>query len=193
MPFYTTEQDLSTSKDLVPCIVGQVNPSIGTISIVPISYIPKDVPVLLLASSDVTGITASPKNAATPDISESVINSNKLKKASTSGVYVETTEAYMYYKATGEFVLTIAGTMYNAFYIINPNYTPSGGGPSGIRRYLRIVVEEDEDPTGMDNELRATDNGQGNDLWYTLDGRRLDGKPTQKGIYITNGKKIYFK
>lgn len=198
MPFYTTEQDLSTSKDLVPCIVGQVNPSIGTISIVPISYIPKDVPVLLLASSDVTGITASPKNAATPDISESVINSNKLKKASTSGVYVETTEAYMYYKATGEFVLTIAGTIYNAFYINNPNYTSSagggGGGPSGVRRYLRIVVEEDEDPDSMSEELRVESEGFATaEGWYTLDGRRLDGKPTRKGIYITKGKKMYFK
>jgi len=26
--------------------------------------------------------------------------------------------------------------------------------------------------------------------WYTLDGRRLSGKPTQKGIYIVNGKKV---
>lgn len=29
--------------------------------------------------------------------------------------------------------------------------------------------------------------------WYTLDGRRLVGKPTQKGIFINNGKKIIIK
>ena len=29
--------------------------------------------------------------------------------------------------------------------------------------------------------------------WYTLDGRKLDGKPTQRGIYISNGKKIVIK
>lgn len=29
--------------------------------------------------------------------------------------------------------------------------------------------------------------------WYTLDGRRLQGKPDQKGIYINNGKKIVIK
>ncbi len=28
------------------------------------------------------------------------------------------------------------------------------------------------------------------DAWYTLDGVRLDGRPTRKGIYILNGKKI---
>ena len=29
--------------------------------------------------------------------------------------------------------------------------------------------------------------------WYTLDGRRLVGKPTQKGLYIINGKKVIVK
>jgi hypothetical protein len=29
--------------------------------------------------------------------------------------------------------------------------------------------------------------------WYTLDGRKLDGKPTKKGMYIVNGKKIVIK
>ena len=29
--------------------------------------------------------------------------------------------------------------------------------------------------------------------WYTLDGRRLSGKPTQRGLYIDNGKKIVIK
>jgi len=28
------------------------------------------------------------------------------------------------------------------------------------------------------------------DAWYTLDGRRLQQKPSQKGIYIRNGQKV---
>jgi hypothetical protein len=28
------------------------------------------------------------------------------------------------------------------------------------------------------------------DVWYTLDGRKLDGKPTKKGLYIHNGNKL---
>ena len=51
-----------------------------------------------------------------------------------------------------------------------------------------------EDATGISEELRvkseefatATD-------WYTLDGRRLSGKPTKKGLYIVNGKKVVIK
>ena len=31
------------------------------------------------------------------------------------------------------------------------------------------------------------------EAWYTLDGRRLNGKPAQKGVYINNGKKIIVK
>jgi len=29
--------------------------------------------------------------------------------------------------------------------------------------------------------------------WFTLDGRRLQGQPTQKGVYINNGKKVVIK
>lgn len=35
------------------------------------------------------------------------------------------------------------------------------------------------------------DNGA--DTWYTIDGRKLSGKPTKKGIYIQNGKKHVIK
>lgn len=31
------------------------------------------------------------------------------------------------------------------------------------------------------------------DSWYTLDGRRISGQPTQKGLYIVNGKKTVIK
>jgi hypothetical protein len=28
------------------------------------------------------------------------------------------------------------------------------------------------------------------EAWYTLDGVRLSGKPTKKGLYINNGRKV---
>ena len=31
------------------------------------------------------------------------------------------------------------------------------------------------------------------DAWYTLDGVQLSGKPTRKGIYVNNGKKVIIK
>ena len=34
---------------------------------------------------------------------------------------------------------------------------------------------------------------EGRAAWYTLDGRKLSGKPTAKGLYIVNGKKVIVK
>ena len=31
------------------------------------------------------------------------------------------------------------------------------------------------------------------DAWYTLDGRKLDSKPAQRGIYINNGRMVLIK
>ena len=39
----------------------------------------------------------------------------------------------------------------------------------------------------------VNDNGNVNDGWYTIDGRKLQGKPTQKGVYIMNGRKVVIK
>ena len=53
---------------------------------------------------------------------------------------------------------------------------------------------EPTDPTGIssiDNSQSAADNEAGD--WYTIDGRKLSGKPAQKGIYIVNGRKVAVK
>ena len=46
--------------------------------------------------------------------------------------------------------------------------------------------------TGIDDTLINTEETK-NDSWYSLDGRRLDAKPTAKGVYIKNGKKLIIK
>jgi len=43
------------------------------------------------------------------------------------------------------------------------------------------------------NEIVNSKSSNTNSAWYTLDGRRLDGKPTHRGIYINNGKKTVIK
>ena len=46
-----------------------------------------------------------------------------------------------------------------------------------------------EVPTGIGAPLN--DNGEmTNDSWYTIDGVKLNGEPTQKGVYIVNGRKV---
>lgn len=44
------------------------------------------------------------------------------------------------------------------------------------------------------NGVRTIDNGElTNDSWYSIDGVKLQGKPTQRGLYIVNGKKVLVK
>ena len=57
----------------------------------------------------------------------------------------------------------------------------------------RMFFGEEEETTGI---FSATLNDKGqmiNDKWYTLDGRRLSGKPTRPGIHIENGRKLVIK
>ena len=52
----------------------------------------------------------------------------------------------------------------------------------------------DERPTDGVGEVQGSQfKVQGEDTWYDLDGRRLSGKPTQKGIYVNNGRKVVMK
>ena len=64
------------------------------------------------------------------------------------------------------------------------------------RTRLRWVIEETSientlDPTGINavksEELKVKSEGQ----WYDLNGRRLNGRPTKKGIYINRGSKFF--
>ena len=49
----------------------------------------------------------------------------------------------------------------------------------------------DDESTGITTTNYT--NYTNSDEWYTLDGRKLDGKPTAAGLYINNGKKIIIK
>ena len=60
-------------------------------------------------------------------------------------------------------------------------------------QYISISGDLGEGTTGIDN-LNVNDNLNDNEAtWYDLNGRKLNGKPSQKGIYIKNGKKIVVK
>ena len=79
-------------------------------------------------------------------------------------------------------------------------YTASAGSITTNSSTSATLTMPDEDVTigatfrlasGIDEIETSTDNI--NSKWYTLDGRRHDRKPSSKGIYIVNGKKIVIK
>ena len=49
-----------------------------------------------------------------------------------------------------------------------------------------LNLEFYDDATAIRANIREI---AGGDQWYTLDGRKLQSKPTLKGLYILNGKK----
>ena len=51
----------------------------------------------------------------------------------------------------------------------------------------------DESPTGIGSVDGSGFMVNGSGAWYTLDGRRLNGKPSQRGIYVNQGRKVVIK
>ena len=67
----------------------------------------------------------------------------------------------------------------------------SGDMPSSISV---VLVSADGSTTALSEELRMKSEEFAPAAgWFTLDGRKLDKQPTQKGVYINNGRKIVIK
>lgn len=73
--------------------------------------------------------------------------------------------------AGASFLMTLLAVKgYGAYF----NWICEGGTPTGIAEI---------------GDVR----GKMSEVWYTLDGRRLNGRPTQKGVYIHQGKSIVIR
>ena len=92
----------------------------------------------------------------------------------------------------------------------NTLYYPTAGAGIGAQRaYFKIgddgallarrltafnIDFGDDEATGIISLTPdPSPKGEGSDYWYTLDGRRLNGKPSRAGVYINNGIKVVIK
>ena len=100
----------------------------------------------------------------------------------------------------GDFVKAMAGASIAPFRAFL-KFTPVSGAPRRgaaeealpSRMTVRLV-NADGDVTAIGTiDTKTGEIRFDSDAWYTLDGRRLDSKPAQKGVYINNGKKIIVK
>ena len=74
------------------------------------------------------------------------------------------------------------------------------GTSNGVKEFKLNFGEEDsaDGIIAIDNGQLTIDNEDSSLFtlhsslsgWYTLDGRKLGGKPTKSGLYIHNGKKV---
>lgn len=165
-------------------IATSVNTSANFVLVKKVDYLPAGVPVILTATANKSSrIAVSPQKE--PTLTDAQKAGNLLKVVTEEdGMHVNNTEVYVFYQA--ELVLSLAGTLAKGrIYMDNPNKT----GTSAGARMLRIVKDEEttdimvieQTPFDIDNH------------WYSLDGRTLSGKPTKKGIYINDGRKVVIK
>ena len=70
----------------------------------------------------------------------------------------------------------------------------TAGDPSLSAGVRGIMLNFDDETTGIQEVIGVNEVGEvSDDSWYSLDGRRLSGRPTAKGLYIVNGKKMFIK
>ena len=90
------------------------------------------------------------------------------------GAWIRPMRAYLTYTGTGNPWADTNAPAHRA--------ASDGDMPS---RISVILVSADGETTSLTPAL-----SRGEGAWYTLDGRKLQGKPTTKGLYIVNGKKV---
>jgi len=121
--------------------------------------------------------------------------SNDLK-----GVDVSTAKSTL---GTGTFyVLSKKGDDFGFFQYTGTNipahkaYLLVDGGAAQGRGLIMVF---DNETTSINEEFLAKTNDKAErrmkneEEWFALDGRRLNGKPTTKGMYINNGRKVVIK
>ncbi|MBO7130362.1 MAG: hypothetical protein J6W05_11405 [Prevotella sp.] len=143
-----------------------------TVTATEIGYIPKDVPVLL-----------EKKNATTRPEGVPQTDGNMLKYAA-NNTSVDRSEGTVYLLYNGQFVrATNNSVSAKHIYLQLAANTGNGARALGIRH--------GDESTGIGavfNDERIMNN----DKWYDLQGQRIE-KPTKKGLYIHQGKKVVIK
>ena len=138
--------------------------------------IPKGTAVILVGDDNSISMTAS-SEAAQNEVNNDLHGTDIRTATSALG----TGTFYVMGKQSGNF----------GFFPYTAQYMPAR------KAYLRIddgaqargLTMTFDETTG----ISSTTNDTNDNAWYTLDGRKLDGKPTTKGLYINNGRKIVIK
>lgn len=152
--------------------------------------IPKGTAVVIVANGNGTDASIDLTLTKSTDDVEfpQVVSGNKLR-----GVDVRTDKSIL---GSGTFYVMgktiVSGVEHFGFHPYNGAYMPARKAYMLIGSSARSISMVFEETAG----IKSIDKGQiGNvsDAWYSLDGRKLMEKPTTKGLYINNGKKVVIK
>ena len=104
-------------------------------------------------------------------------NEDNLLQWITEPTAVKVGQGYTLYK--DEFVKVSTGTLPAGI-----AFLPAGGSTAS-----RLGIICDGELTGVDAVLTTTDEGE----WYTVDGKKLSGRPVKKGLYVKDGQKVVIR
>ena len=158
-----------------------------------LEYIPEGIPVLLLSNAASGGFLVQDASGHT-EITSAQISNNMLEEVTTSTPNYNNTEGTEHYQTAhfnvrtiyllskNEFVHNMDGDLAKGKVYLNPNHSSGGGGNSRL-----FIIWDTE--TGINNSHLTPLIPHLSGTWYTLDGRRLNGKPVKKGLYLCNRQK----
>ena len=165
---YVAQENLALPSGLTAYAVTALNG--GTATATALDYIPEGEPVLL-------GRTDTDNNLYRASAGSGTAPATNLLQAASSTNQPTAFRDYVLYQ--------------DAFYIVNGGtladgkvFLPADNGTTAPR--LNIALGNGE-TTSLTPAPSPT--GEGSGYWYTLDGRKVNGQPLKKGLYIKNGKK----
>lgn len=187
--YYHAEAVILTVPDgLTAYTISSVDWNAGTTELSSaLSCIPPSTPVLLYKSSNCNGTYHLKKVDSGSVVFASDFKCKSENDADRSYATLSSGFKAIYVLKGEKFYRATSGVLgANRCYLAEPN---AGAGSRGLSV---ISIGNGDGTTGINTAL----NDDGEDMsgnWYTLDGRKLQGKPTQKGVYISNGKKMVIK
>ena len=163
-------------------IATSVNNTENTITLKQIGVVPANTPVVLKGEPSTTYVIKTTATAATSP------KENLLRGSATKDLELEANTAYIL--AGGKFHknnagIQPAGKAYLPIAAIN--LAPSSSAPQ-----LTIVFDDNGNTTAI-RDVRGKMDDVRSLVWYDLSGRKFNGMPSKKGLYIINGKKVVIK
>ncbi len=163
--FYTPSEDLELPEGVMAYIVTGVNESEKSVTVKAVNKVLKSVPMLLENNSTETTTNVSAEG--------------NLLQVATEATAVSSINGTVYGLYNNAMMRVTTGTIAlgKCYLVVN-----------GKQNAPRLTITKDDQATGIESLTPALSEGEG--AWYTIDGKKLQQKPTKKGIYIVNGKKM---
>ena len=176
----TETLDFMNVEGLTAYIATSIDDTKDAVTLKRIGIVPANTPVVLKGAPNTTYIV--PATFTT----EGLPVGNLLRGSATKSAELEANTAYIL--SGGKFHKNNAGTM-----PAGKAYLPAVAVSITTSAPQLAIIFDDGQTTAIKDVRANSQQPTANNQWYDLSGRKLNGMPSQKGLYIINGKKIVIK